>query len=247
MSPASRSALAGDRRRRLLPGRPRAYGRDVTDAGGELLLDREVRSFTRGDGATSIETTAGDVEASRVVVCAGVYADRLAASTVADAEPRIVPFRGDYLVLRPEKRHLVRGLSTRVPDPAFPFLGIHTTVRPDGAVWLGPTPCSRSHARATAGATCRSAICARRCARPASAASCAGIGGWAPPRPSAISPPAASSARPEAPAGARRRRTVPGPSGISAQALAPTAPSSTTSCSTRRPASSTSATPRRRV
>jgi L-2-hydroxyglutarate oxidase LhgO len=87
---------------------------------------------------TSIETAAGDVEATRVVVCAGVYADRLAASTGADAEPRIVPFRGDYLVLRPEKRHLVRGLVYPVPDPAFPFLGIHTTVRPDGAVWLGP-------------------------------------------------------------------------------------------------------------
>jgi L-2-hydroxyglutarate oxidase LhgO len=115
-----------------------SYGRDVTDAGGELLLGREVRAFSRRDGVTSIETAAGDVEALRVVVCAGVYADRLAASTGADAEPRIVPFRGDYLVLRPEKRHLVRGLVYPVPDPAFPFLGIHTTVRPDGAVWLGP-------------------------------------------------------------------------------------------------------------
>ena len=115
-----------------------SYGRDVTEAGGELLLGREVRAFSRRDGVTSIETAAGDVEALRVVVCAGVYADRLAASTGADAEPRIVPFRGDYLVLRPEKRHLVRGLVYPVPDPAFPFLGIHTTVRPDGAVWLGP-------------------------------------------------------------------------------------------------------------
>jgi len=115
-----------------------SYGRDVTDAGGELLLGREVRAFSRRDGVTSIETAAGDVEALRVVVCAGVYADRLAASTGADAEPRIIPFRGDYLVLRPEKRHLVRGLVYPVPDPAFPFLGIHTTVRPDGAVWLGP-------------------------------------------------------------------------------------------------------------
>ena len=71
-------------------------------------------------------------------MCGGVYADRLAASTGAEEEPRIVPFRGDYLVLRPEARHLVRGLVYPVPDPAFPFLGIHTTVRPDGAVWLGP-------------------------------------------------------------------------------------------------------------
>ena len=73
-----------------------------------------------------------------MVVCAGVHADRLAALSGAPAEPRIVPFRGDYLVLRPERRHLVRGLVYPVPDPAFPFLGIHTTTRPDGEVWLGP-------------------------------------------------------------------------------------------------------------
>jgi (S)-2-hydroxyglutarate dehydrogenase len=115
-----------------------AYGRDVRAAGGELLLGREVLSFARRGGATSVATSGGDLEAARVVVCAGVYADRLAASTGADAEPRIVPFRGDYLVLRPERRHLVRGLVYPVPDPEFPFLGVHTTVRPDGAVWLGP-------------------------------------------------------------------------------------------------------------
>jgi L-2-hydroxyglutarate oxidase LhgO len=116
----------------------RAYGEDVARAGGELLLGREVLSFSRRGGSTTIATTAGEVEATRVVVCAGVYSDRLAASTGADADPRIIPFRGDYLVLKPERRELVRGLVYPVPDPAFPFLGIHTTVRPDGAVWLGP-------------------------------------------------------------------------------------------------------------
>jgi L-2-hydroxyglutarate oxidase len=115
-----------------------SYGQDVTDAGGELLLGREVLSFSRRGESTAIATTAGDVEATQVVVCAGVYSDRLAASTGAEADPRIVPFRGDYLVLKPERRDLVRGLVYPVPDPAFPFLGIHTTVRPDGAVWLGP-------------------------------------------------------------------------------------------------------------
>lgn len=116
-----------------------AYGRDVTGAGGELLLGREVRAFVRrGEATVVVETSGGELEARRVVVCAGVYSDRLAASTGAEPEPRIVPFRGDYLVLRPESRHLVRGLVYPVPDPAFPFLGIHTTVRPDGAVWLGP-------------------------------------------------------------------------------------------------------------
>jgi L-2-hydroxyglutarate oxidase LhgO len=116
----------------------RAYGDDVIRAGGDLLLGREVLSFSRRGRSTTVATAVGDVEATRVVVCAGVYSDRLAASTGADADPRIVPFRGDYLVLKPERRELVRGLVYPVPDPAFPFLGIHTTVRPDGAVWLGP-------------------------------------------------------------------------------------------------------------
>ena len=115
-----------------------AYADDVRAAGGELLLGREVVALVRRGDVTVIETTGGDVEASRVVVCGGVYADRLAALSGAPTEPRIVPFRGDYLVLRPERRHLVRGLVYPVPDPAFPFLGIHTTVRPDGEVWLGP-------------------------------------------------------------------------------------------------------------
>ncbi len=115
-----------------------AYADDVRAAGGELLLGREVVALSRRGGTAVIETNGGDVEAERVVVCGGVFADRLAALTGAPPEPRIVPFRGDYLRLRPERRHLVRGLVYPVPDPAFPFLGIHTTVRPDGDVWLGP-------------------------------------------------------------------------------------------------------------
>ena len=115
-----------------------AYAEDVRRAGGELLLGRDVVGLPRRGGATTVETTAGAIEAARVVVCAGVYADRLAALSGAPSEPRIVPFRGDYLVLRPERRHLVNGLVYPVPDPAFPFLGIHTTVRLDGEVLLGP-------------------------------------------------------------------------------------------------------------
>ncbi len=115
-----------------------AYADDVRRDGGELLLGRDVVGLARRGGATTVETTAGAIEAARVVVCAGVYADRLAALSGAPSEPRIVPFRGDYLVLRPERRHLVNGLVYPVPDPAFPFLGIHTTVRLDGEVLLGP-------------------------------------------------------------------------------------------------------------
>ncbi|HSC93000.1 MAG TPA: L-2-hydroxyglutarate oxidase [Gaiellaceae bacterium] len=115
-----------------------AYAEDVRAAGGELLLGREVIGISQRRAAALVETTGGDVEAERVVVCGGVHADRLAGLTGAPPEPRIVPFRGDYLRLRPDRRHLVRGLVYPVPDPAFPFLGIHTTVRPDGDVWLGP-------------------------------------------------------------------------------------------------------------
>jgi L-2-hydroxyglutarate oxidase LhgO len=115
-----------------------AFADDVRSAEGEILLGREVVGLVRRGDSTVVETTGGDVEAARVVVCGGVHADRLATLSGAEPEPRIVPFRGDYLVLRPERRHLVRGLIYPVPDPAFPFLGIHTTVRPDGEVLLGP-------------------------------------------------------------------------------------------------------------
>jgi L-2-hydroxyglutarate oxidase LhgO len=115
-----------------------SYAEEVQAAEGELLLGRGVVGLASRGGVIAIETTGGDVEAARVVVCAGVYADRLAALSGAPVEPRIVPFRGDYVVLKPERRHLVRGLIYPVPDPAFPFLGIHTTVRADGEVLRGP-------------------------------------------------------------------------------------------------------------
>ena len=116
-----------------------AYADDVRAAGGEILLGREVKALSRRASATAIETSHGDVESA----AGGRLRRRLrrpsrAMLTGAPPEPRIVPFRGDYLALRRERRHLVRGLVYPVPDPAFPFLGIHTTVRPDGDVWLGP-------------------------------------------------------------------------------------------------------------
>ncbi|MGH2583375.1 MAG: L-2-hydroxyglutarate oxidase [Dehalococcoidia bacterium] len=115
-----------------------AYAEDVRTAGGDIRTGHEVRRIERAGATTRITTTAGDIEATTVVACAGLYADRVAALTGAPPVPRIVPFRGDYYVLRPERRHLVRGLIYPVPDPAFPFLGVHFTRRIDGAVWLGP-------------------------------------------------------------------------------------------------------------
>ncbi len=115
-----------------------AFADDVRAGGGDVLLGCEVRAIRTAANATVLETTRGDVEARVVVTCAGLHADRVSTMTGGSPDPRIVPFRGDYLRLRPERRKLVRGLVYPVPDPAFPFLGVHTTVRPDGDVWLGP-------------------------------------------------------------------------------------------------------------
>ena len=78
------------------------------------------------------------LQADRVIVCAGLHADRLARASGEDAEPRIIPFRGEYFSLAPSRTHLVRGLIYPVPDPSLPFLGVHLTRRYDGSVWLGP-------------------------------------------------------------------------------------------------------------
>src|SRR5207302_11148125 len=73
-----------------------------------------------------------------VVECADLQYDRLAAMTGAPRDPRIVPFRGEYWRLRASRTSLVRGLIYPVPDPAFPFLGVHFARRVDGEVWIGP-------------------------------------------------------------------------------------------------------------
>jgi L-2-hydroxyglutarate oxidase LhgO len=77
--------------------------------------------------------------ADRVIVCAGLHADRLARASGQSAAPRIIPFRGEYWQLKPERAKLVRGLIYPVPDPALPFLGVHLTRKIDGSVWLGPS------------------------------------------------------------------------------------------------------------
>ncbi|HLI29399.1 MAG TPA: L-2-hydroxyglutarate oxidase [Chloroflexota bacterium] len=117
----------------------RAYADDVQAAGGEIHLRHAVLRIHRRADEVTLETSVGAVRGRHLLVCAGLYADRLAALTGAPREPRIVPFRGDYWVLRPPRRYLVRNLIYPVPDPAFPFLGVHFTRRlTDGAVWLGP-------------------------------------------------------------------------------------------------------------
>lgn len=116
----------------------RAYAVEVAAHGGEILTNHAVTAITRRNGHYRVETPAGDVSARGIISCAGLEADRVARFTGARRTPQIVPFRGDYYLLRPERRDWVTGLIYPVPDPRFPFLGVHFTRRMDGAVWLGP-------------------------------------------------------------------------------------------------------------
>jgi L-2-hydroxyglutarate oxidase LhgO len=114
----------------------RAFADEITAAGGEIRTAAAVARI--GHDATVELRDGSHLKADRVIVCAGLQADRLAIASGEPAEPRIVPFRGEYWQLRPERAHLVRGLIYPVPDPALPFLGVHLTRKIDGAVLLGP-------------------------------------------------------------------------------------------------------------
>lgn len=115
-----------------------AYGDDVRESGGDIYTGREVTGFVRKNGLTQIKTPEGDFEARYVITCGGLFSDRLAKLSGGKTDPKIVPFRGDYFVLRPEKRHLVTTNIYPVSDQQFPFLGVHFTPRMDGSIWLGP-------------------------------------------------------------------------------------------------------------
>ena len=108
-------------------------------AGAEILTGREVTGITRVADGVVLQTADGDEwPADLAVVCGGLQSDRLAVLAGDSREPQIVPFRGEYYQLRPDRRHLVRGLIYPVPDPRFPFLGIHLTKHHDGEVLVGP-------------------------------------------------------------------------------------------------------------
>jgi L-2-hydroxyglutarate oxidase LhgO len=112
---------------------------DVARLGGTILTGHLVEALAVRAGSVLVRTSQGEFSAAQVLTCAGLHSDRVARLSGAPDEPRIVPFRGDYWQLRPERRHLVRNLIYPVPDPKFPFLGVHFTRRiADEAVWLGP-------------------------------------------------------------------------------------------------------------
>jgi L-2-hydroxyglutarate oxidase LhgO len=106
--------------------------------GVSFELGARVERIAQDGGGVAVTTTRGRLSADALVACAGLQADRIAAIAGADVDVRVVPFRGAYWVLRERAAKLVRGLVYPVPDPAFPFLGVHFTPRVDGAVWAGP-------------------------------------------------------------------------------------------------------------
>ena len=117
----------------------RAFAADATAAGAKIVTGCEVSGMTARPGGVEVAHPGGSTRARFAVACAGPWSDRLAVAAGAPAEPRIVPFRGAYLRLRPERRYLVRASIYSVPDPELPFLGAHLTRGLDGDVLLGPS------------------------------------------------------------------------------------------------------------
>jgi L-2-hydroxyglutarate oxidase LhgO len=126
------------------PAVTRAYADDVRAAGGTVRLGFEVAAIGRVGDEIRIRSSDGgghgqeELAFDRLIVCGGLYSDRLAQLAGEDPEPRIVPFRGEYYKLVPDRVDMVKGLIYPVPDPGYPFLGVHFTRRVDGGVDIGP-------------------------------------------------------------------------------------------------------------
>jgi len=110
----------------------------IESQGGELRLGTKVNGMQIKGSETVLETTRGDITARMIVNCAGLHSDRLATLAGARPDAQIIPFRGEYYELRPERRFLIRNLIYPVPDPQFPFLGVHFTRMISGSVHAGP-------------------------------------------------------------------------------------------------------------
>lgn len=116
----------------------RALIDEITAAGGEMRTGAAVVALAPDADRVRITTTSGDLEATWLVNCAGLRCDQVAELAGAAGGYRIVPFRGEYYELAPERSHLVNNLIYPVPDPSFPFLGVHLTRMVDGTIHAGP-------------------------------------------------------------------------------------------------------------
>lgn len=120
----------------------RSYAAEITAQGGKVHLASAVHGFARDGAAVVVKTARSELRARQVVNCGGLFADRiafLAGSAAARHDFRILPFRGEYYSLRPPAAALLHGLVYPVPDPRFPFLGVHFTPRVYGGVEAGPS------------------------------------------------------------------------------------------------------------
>jgi L-2-hydroxyglutarate oxidase LhgO len=115
-----------------------ALAADVRAAGGEIRLGAAVTGIRVAGGKARVRAGGDELELDRLVLCAGLHSDRLARLAGDERDPPIVPFRGEYYRLAPGRERLVRGLLYPVPDPAYPFLGVHFTRRVGGGVDVGP-------------------------------------------------------------------------------------------------------------
>ena len=114
------------------------YATQFQEAGGDIITNVRVHGITRYSDTLVLETNGGTLGAQHLINCAGLYADRVAEMMGENTGIRIIPFRGEYYTLRQESHHLVNGLIYPVPDPRFPFLGVHYTRNIHGEVEAGP-------------------------------------------------------------------------------------------------------------
>ncbi|CAB3398007.1 unnamed protein product [Caenorhabditis bovis] len=119
------------------------FGEDFENRGGKIFVNTPlVKIDDNSDPEYPIriisKSDIAEFETKNLISCAGLHSDRVANLSGGSKDPKIVPFRGEYLLLKPDKRHLVKTNIYPVPDPRFPFLGVHFTPRMNGDIWLGP-------------------------------------------------------------------------------------------------------------
>jgi L-2-hydroxyglutarate oxidase len=114
------------------------YGEKINDLGGEILLNSKVIDIIESAATTLVSTQNQTFETRLVINCCGLYSDKIARKTSGDVDLKIIPFRGEYFKLIPEKEYLVKHLIYPVPDPNFPFLGVHFTRMMKGGIEAGP-------------------------------------------------------------------------------------------------------------
>lgn len=110
----------------------------IEKSDGELVFNCKVTGIDLKEEHCIVKSEKGEVETKLVINCAGLYSDKVAEFTEPNLDTRIIPFRGEYYMIKPEKQHLVKNLIYPVPDPNFPFLGVHFTRMIEGGVEAGP-------------------------------------------------------------------------------------------------------------